>query len=79
MTNREKFAEEILDIACSGSSFAVQKNSRKIIPCSEAKCGSCLLNVENKSCNQATIEWANAEYEEEPKISKKDRSFFEFH
>ena len=37
MKNREKFAKEIVDIACSGRSMAVTKEN-KIVYCSDIDC-----------------------------------------
>lgn len=38
MTNREKFAEQILDIACNGDSIAVNKVTSEPIACYELEC-----------------------------------------
>lgn len=38
MTNREKFAEQILDIACGGSRMAVNKATLEPIACDELEC-----------------------------------------
>lgn len=43
MKNREKFAKEILDIACSGRSIAVTKEN-KIAYCSNISCESCMFD-----------------------------------
>lgn len=45
MTNREKFAEQILDIACGGSRMAVNKATLEPIACDELECKDCLFNT----------------------------------
>ena len=43
MKNKEKFAEEILDIACSGNSIAMIRESGRIAPCCSTLCVECYL------------------------------------
>lgn len=76
MKNKEKFAKEILEIACSGDSIAVIKKSGRIVPCNGTICGLCLLR--DYDCEKDTREWAESEYTENPVISKKDRAFLEY-
>ena len=38
MKNKEKFAKEIMNIACSGSRIAVMKRSGRIVPCDGILC-----------------------------------------
>lgn len=38
MTNREKFTEQILDIACGGSKIAVDKATLEPIACNSLEC-----------------------------------------
>ena len=40
MLNKEKYAKEILDVACRGERFALVENN-KIIPCNKTSCRSC--------------------------------------
>lgn len=75
MTNREKFAKEILDIACSGNSIAIIKESGRIVSCDGTKCGICLFR--GYDCEENTREWAESEYIEKPVISKKDMMFLD--
>lgn len=42
MKNREKFAKEIINIACKGLEFAVTK-SNKITSCSQISCKKCIF------------------------------------
>lgn len=43
MTNREKFAEKILDIACSGDAIAVNKVTLEPIACHGTACEECFI------------------------------------
>lgn len=63
MTNREKFAEKILDIACNGNWMAVNKATLEPIKCQALPCKDCLFNVSDvMSCGDKRIKWANSEY-----------------
>lgn len=67
MTNREKFAEKILDIACSGSRLAVNKATLELIACRKLECRDCLFNTHGYGdCGDKTDKWANSEYVEPP-------------
>lgn len=67
MTNREKFAEQILDIACSSSKIAVNKATLQPTTCHELACKDCLFNFrDDGSCRGARKKWANSEYVEPP-------------
>nr|DAH79740.1 MAG TPA: hypothetical protein [Bacteriophage sp.] len=67
MTNREKFAEQILDIACGGSKIAVNKATLELAPCYKLACKDCLFNFSSVgSCKDARKKWANSEYVEPP-------------
>lgn len=63
MTNREKYAEEILDIVCSGNTVGVENGKVKI--CQEISCNDCDLcekGVINSECRKNFAEWAKQEY-----------------
>lgn len=62
MTNREKFAEKILGVACSGSRLAVNKATLEPIGCNNLECGDCLFYT--RCCKGAREKWANSEYVE---------------
>lgn len=49
MTNREKYAEQILDIACSGYKVAIDKNTMKPVPCKDISCQYCYLRLKKGS------------------------------
>lgn len=76
MKNKEKFAKEIIEIACSGDSIAVIKKSGHIVSCNGVECDLCLFCDED--CRKKTRAWAESEYIEKPVISKKDRAFLEY-
>lgn len=66
MTNREKFAEQILDIACGGSKIAVDKATLEPTSCYKLACGDCLFSFSDANCTDAREKWANSEYIEPP-------------
>lgn len=63
MKNREKFAEQIIDIALQRSKIAVNLTSGKPCSCREIKCSECLFGGRN--CEVSLREWAEKEYEEQ--------------
>ena len=67
VTNREKYAEQILDIARSGTRIAVKKNVMEPVPCQDIPCADCYLRLKNGSmCEDACKEWCESEYKEPP-------------
>lgn len=61
MTNREKYAKEIMDIAIAGHSLALVNGVP--MACGYVCCTACDLNTDDTAC--APIEpWANSEYKE---------------
>lgn len=66
MTNREKFAEQILDIACGGSKIAVSKATLELASCYKLACRDCLFSFSDTDCIGARKRWANSEYVEPP-------------
>lgn len=77
MKNKEKFATEIVEIACKGHDFRVDKNTNEVADCCDAPCAACLF-LEMDACDKARREWAESEYIEKPVISKKDKAFLEY-
>lgn len=68
MTNREKYAEQIIDIATTGSCIAVDKKG-KMYRCENLMCRDCIFSRnENRerSCAENTKEWSEQEYVEPP-------------
>lgn len=76
MKNKEKYAKEIIEIACSGNSIAVTKEFGHIESCSDTFCNECLFCADN--CKERVREWAESEYIEKPVISKRDRVFLDY-
>lgn len=80
MKNREKFAKEILDIACEGRNIAVTKEN-KIVYCSEIPCKSCIFDDcgkhigRSQSCTDRLHKWAESEYIEKSTITSKEKAF----
>lgn len=64
MTNREKYKEEILDIACKGNQIAIRKCDGKLVECSStlccAECG--FRSLKHEGCASNLRKWCNAEY-----------------
>lgn len=61
MKNKEKFAKEIVEIACSGEILA--KHDDKLYRCSEVSCVSCdFKSKAGKGCDYWTRKWAESEY-----------------
>ena len=75
MKNKEKYAKEIMNIACSGSRIAIKKGSGRIVPCGGLLCSECLFRAND--CRKNIKDWSESEYIEKPVISKKDRFFLE--
>ena len=63
MKNKEKYAKEILDIACSDSRLAFDKNTNKVVPCNSLCCSNCLFG---HNCDEEIKEWFESEYVEPP-------------
>lgn len=67
MTNREKFAEQILDIACSSNKIAVDKKTMKPVSCRDIQCEYCYFRVKSSiGCDDTRKEWCESEYKEPP-------------
>lgn len=75
MKNKEKYAKEIVEVACAGNRIAIDKRTMQIIGCANLQCGNCLFN--GNSCDAKLAEWAEQEYIEKPVISKRDKTFLE--
>ena len=75
MKNREKFAKEILDIACKGNHFGVTK-AGEIISCHETDCEKCLFNGDI-DCDISLEQWSESEYVEKHTITSKEKAFLD--
>lgn len=76
MKNREKYAEELLNVACAGKRIAIDKQTMQIRGCEGLSCGNCLFSCGD--CDTKLAEWAESEYIETVKISKRDRTFLDY-
>lgn len=61
MLNKEKFKDEIFEIACSGSRIALKDG--KLTACADMDCDECGFHP---GCKKECKEWANSEYIEPP-------------
>lgn len=77
MKNKEKYAKEIVELACDGYRVAVDKRTDKIVSCEDIPCSKCLF-FDNKDCDRRRREWAESEYNEKSVINKRDRAFLEY-
>ena len=66
MLNKEKYAKEILDIACDG--YGVAKQNGHLQPCRHTACSKCDFNTDDFNtdlgCSKEMQKWANSEYKE---------------
>lgn len=74
MKNKERYAKEIIEIACNGDSIAIAKDGR-IAPCCSINCAKCLFCA--TECKGNVREWAESECIEKSVISKRDKTFLE--
>lgn len=77
MKNREKFAKEIVDIACSGRSMAVTKDN-EVVCCDNINCESCMFDMvehigRSQVCLDQLREWSESEYAEKHTITSKEK------
>lgn len=77
MKNKEKFAKEIVEIACNRGQIAIEKRTGKLIACIEFPCSDCMFG-EIWDCDEAARKWAESEYIEKSVISKRDRAFLDY-
>ena len=64
MLNREKYAKEIIEIACNGGNIAVVNG--KLENCRKTQCNECNFNGGTiRDCEIKTRKWANSEYVEQ--------------
>lgn len=66
MTNREKYAEQILDIVCNGGSVAVDLEKQKPVDCTKIRCRECKFEMSGIPCGSLRKQWCNEEYTEPP-------------
>lgn len=76
MKNRDKFAKEILDIACKGSKIAVKHNSNIPCVCSNIECEECSFDFYD-DCEEGIENWCESEYVEKPIITSREKNFLD--
>ena len=64
MKNKEKYAKEILEIACNGDRIAFNKTTNKVVPCNRLSCSDCFFD--EIGCRKAVKKWSESEYIEPP-------------
>lgn len=62
MLNREKYSKEILDIACSGHSIALDSDTNEVCSCNCISCSDCEFSGYADSCCDACEIWCNSKY-----------------
>lgn len=78
MKNKEKFAKEIFNIACSGDSIAITMTNNEIVPCKSIECGKCIFKVEeHEECSDKIKKWCESEYVEKPTLTSKEKKFLD--
>lgn len=77
MKNKEKYAKEIVETACNGNHFGMDKRTSDINSCNYITCHNCVFN-DDMNCDKTKREWAESEYIEKPVISKRDRAFLDY-
>lgn len=76
MKNKEKYSKKIVELACDGDGFAVDKHSGTVDSCLCIPCSNCLFN-NIKDCDKGRREWAESEYVKPLVIFKNDRRFLD--
>lgn len=62
MTNKEKYADKIIDITVSKLAL----KDGEPVPCAEMRCSECGFYISNYSCKHKMLEWLDSEYVEPP-------------
>lgn len=77
MKNREKYAKEILDIACKGGTIAIDKNGN-LVDCRDLICDKCAFG-KALSCKKDELipKWCESEYVEKPILTTKEKLFLD--
>ena len=77
MKNKEKYAKEIVEIACNRNLIAIEKSTGKLRTCEGFPCSDCMFG-EMWDCDEAARKWAESEYIEKPVISKRDSVILDY-
>lgn len=62
MLNKEKYAKEIMDIACTGHNIAINSRTKKLCSCGSIMCSNCERNRDGATCSKAFETWCNSKY-----------------
>lgn len=72
MLNKEKYAKELVEIACDSERVALDKQNNRICACNQISCINCMFYAkEGGDCRSERIKWANSEYIAMNKAQKK--------
>lgn len=63
MKNKDKYRENIIEIAMNGDGLAVDKDAKQPIPCRPSRCKYCLFDKYETSCFGPRKEWLEQEIE----------------
>lgn len=79
MKNKEKYANEIVEIAINGSVPAIDIRTMKLRSCVGFTCDNCYFNDENypyyfDSCTKNFNDWANSEYVEPKEFTEQEKA-----
>jgi hypothetical protein len=65
MKNREKYAEQLVDIFLSEDSMGIDKNTKQVRACKEMSCFACVFQTgKNVDCFENAKDWAEKDCEE---------------
>lgn len=68
MTNKEKYKEEIFEIACRGTACAGVKATKygtlRLQPCISTSCQECIFNNNTEDCKKVFMKWLEKEAQE---------------
>ena len=80
MKNREKFAKEILDVACKCDTIAVTQEN-KVVCCGDINCSQCLFGKKDNYVyycdDEKRMQWSESEYVEKPTITSREKKFLD--
>ena len=80
MKNREKFAKEILDIACKGDTIAVTQEN-KVVCCGDINCSQCLFGKKDNYVyycdDEKRMQWSESEYVGKHTITSREKNFLD--
>lgn len=80
MKNKEKYANEIIELALRNKSLAMNNKTRKLCDCADVDCSSCFFDDKNYikpqkgGCLANTNHWANSEYVEPKEFTKQEKA-----